>query len=152
MMRTGDDKRMAFASRVICLGMFVFCVGVLPAPAQQTVTSATLSGRVEDEQGAAVRGATVNDTNVNDRPAGLGRNTGRGFDYASLDLRLSRRFTLGERLKLETIVEGFNVLDRANLQLPNNTFGTGATPPASFARATAADNPRQVQFGLRLDF
>jgi hypothetical protein len=93
-----------------------------------------------------------NDTNVNDRPAGLGRNTGRGFDYASLDLRLSRRFRMGERVKLETMVEGFNVLNRSNLQLPNNTFGTGATPLASFGRPTAADNPRQVQFGLRLDF
>jgi len=92
------------------------------------------------------------DTNVNDRPAGLGRNTGRGFDYASLDLRLSRRFRLGERLKLETIAEGFNVLNRANLQLPNNTFGTGSTPLPSFGRPTAADSPRQIQFGLRLDF
>ena len=29
------------------------------------------------------------DTNNNDRPLGFGRNTGRGFDFASLDLRLS---------------------------------------------------------------
>ena len=93
-----------------------------------------------------------NDTNVNDRPAGVGRNTGRGFDYASLDVRLNRRFRLGERVSLETIVEGFNVLNRANLQLPNNTFGTGATPLASFGRPTAADSPRQIQFGLRLNF
>ena len=93
-----------------------------------------------------------NDTNVNDRPAGLGRNTGRGFDYASLDLRLGRRFLIGERASLETIVEGFNVLNRANLQLPNNTFGTGATPLASFGRPTAADSPRQIQLGLRLNF
>jgi hypothetical protein len=100
-----------------------------------------------------VTGADRNlDTNVNDRPAGVGRNTGRGFDFASLDLRLSRRFHLGERVNLETIIEGFNVLNRANLQLPNNTFGTGATPNASFGRPTAADNPRQIQFGLRLNF
>jgi hypothetical protein len=100
-----------------------------------------------------VTGADRNlDTNVNDRPAGVGRNTGRGFNFASLDLRLSRRFGFGERMNLETIVEGFNVLNRANLQLPNNTFGTGATPLASFGRPTAADNPRQVQFGLRLNF
>ena len=94
-----------------------------------------------------------NDTNVNDRPAGLGRNTGRGFDYASLDLRLSRRIRFGERLNLETIVEGFNVLNRANLQLPNNTLN--AANPATlvtFGRPTAADSPRQIQFGLRLNF
>ncbi|HWW77242.1 MAG TPA: hypothetical protein VNZ44_17700, partial [Pyrinomonadaceae bacterium] len=92
------------------------------------------------------------DTNANDRPAGLGRNTGRGFDYASLDLRLSRRFRLNEHVSLEALAEGFNVLNRANLQLPNNTFGAGATPPASFGRAGAADNPRQIQLGLRLNF
>lgn len=93
-----------------------------------------------------------NDTNVNDRPVGVGRNTGRGFNFASLDLRLSRRFGLSERIKLEAMVEGFNVLNRANLQLPNGTFGTGSTPSASFGRPTAADNSRQMQFGLRLDF
>jgi hypothetical protein len=94
-----------------------------------------------------------NDTNVNDRPAGLGRNTGRGFDFASLDLRLSRRVRLGEHTNLEVIAEGFNVLNRANLQLPNNTLNP-ANPSTlvSFGRPTAADNPRQIQFGLRLNF
>jgi hypothetical protein len=92
------------------------------------------------------------DTNVNDRPAGVGRNTGRGFDSAALDLRLSRRWRVGERAGFEVIAEGFNVLNRANLQLPNNVFGAGTTPLRGFGLPTAADNPRQVQFGLRLDF
>jgi hypothetical protein len=94
-----------------------------------------------------------NDTNVNDRPAGLGRNTGRGFDFSSLDLRLNRRIPLGEHTNLEVIAEGFNVLNRANLQLPNNTLNP-ASPSTllTFGRPTAADNPRQIQFGLRLNF
>ncbi|HEU4596324.1 MAG TPA: carboxypeptidase regulatory-like domain-containing protein [Pyrinomonadaceae bacterium] len=92
------------------------------------------------------------DTNFNDRPAGVGRNTGRGFDSASLDLRLSRRFALTERTAFEFIVEGFNVLNRANLQLPNNVHGPGDAPLPAFGRATAAADPRQIQFGLRLDF
>ena len=93
------------------------------------------------------------DTNVNDRPAGVGRNTGRGFDFAALDLRLSRRFPLGERASVETMIEGFNVLNRANLQLPGTTYNP-ANPATlqTFGRPTAADNPRQVQFGLRLSF
>ena len=41
------------------------------------------------------------DTNNNDRPVGVGRNTGRGFDFASLDLRLRRRFRITERVSLE---------------------------------------------------
>jgi hypothetical protein len=92
------------------------------------------------------------DTNFNDRPVGVGRNTGLGFDYSSLDLRLSRRFRFTERVGLEAIVEGFNVLNHANLQLPNNTFGTGTAPLPSFGLATAASDPRQFQLGLRLDF
>jgi hypothetical protein len=92
------------------------------------------------------------DTNVNDRPVGVGRNTGRGFDFASLDLRLSRKFSITERAKLETIIESFNTLNRTNLQLPNRVIGTGPAPLASFGRATAAADPRQLQFGLRLSF
>ncbi|MBA2732199.1 MAG: hypothetical protein H0U54_04830 [Acidobacteria bacterium] len=92
------------------------------------------------------------DTNFNDRPVGRGRNTARGFDFASLDLRLSRKFRFSERLGLEAIAEGFNVLNRANFQVPNNTFGTGQTPLASFGRPTAASDSRQIQFGLRLSF
>jgi hypothetical protein len=92
------------------------------------------------------------DTNFNDRPVGVGRNTGRGFDTASLDLRLSRKFHLTDRFGLEAIVEGFNVLNRANLQLPNNVFGTGQTPLATFGNPTAANDPRQIQLGLRLSF
>ncbi|HEX8142079.1 MAG TPA: TonB-dependent receptor [Pyrinomonadaceae bacterium] len=92
------------------------------------------------------------DTNTNDRPLGVGRNTGRGFDFAALDLRLSRKFRLAEHLNLETIVEGFNVLNRANLQIPNNIFGTGSTPSATFGLPNSAADARQFQLGLRLDF
>jgi hypothetical protein len=93
-----------------------------------------------------------NDSNANDRPLGVGRNTGRGFNFASFDLRLSRRIRLTERFGMEVIAEGFNLFNRANYQLPNNTFGSGTTPPAAFGRPTAAADPRQIQFGLRLSF
>ncbi|MGH9903957.1 MAG: hypothetical protein ACRD8U_00060, partial [Pyrinomonadaceae bacterium] len=92
------------------------------------------------------------DTNANDRPVGVARNSGKGFNFASLDLRLSRRFRLTERVQVETLIEGFNVFNRANLQLPNNVFGPGAQPLASLGQPTAASDPRQLQFGLRLNF
>jgi hypothetical protein len=92
------------------------------------------------------------DTNFNDRPVGVGRNTGRGFDFASLDLRLSRRFNLTERVKLEALAEGFNLFNRANLQIPNNVFGPGLAPLSTFGQATAASEPRQIQFGLRFSY
>jgi hypothetical protein len=92
------------------------------------------------------------DTNNNDRPLGVGRNTGRGFDYASLDLRLSRRFRLTENVELQLLAEGFNVLNRSNFGVPNNTFGSGATPAPAFGQPTAAFDPRQFQFGMRVNF
>ncbi|HYJ89647.1 MAG TPA: carboxypeptidase regulatory-like domain-containing protein [Pyrinomonadaceae bacterium] len=92
------------------------------------------------------------DTNFNDRPLGVGRNAGRGFGSTTLDLRLSRKFQLTERVRLEAIAEGFNVFNRANFQVPNNVFGTGATPLPTFGRPTAASDPRQIQFGLRVNF
>lgn len=92
------------------------------------------------------------DTNFNDRPAGLGRNTGRGFDTATLDLRLSHRHHFGERVGLEASVEAFNVFNRANYQVPNNVFGTGLTPLPNFGQPLAASDPRQVQLGLRFIF
>jgi len=48
------------------------------------------------------------------------------------------------------MAESFNALNRSNLQFPNSTWGTGATPVATFGAATAAADPRQMQFGLRL--
>ncbi len=90
------------------------------------------------------------DTNNNDRPVGVGRNTGKGFDFASFDLRLSRRVRFTEHVGLEFLVEGFNLFNRSNLAIPNNTFGTGTTPLPSFGQPTAAFDPRQFQFGLKL--
>ncbi len=92
------------------------------------------------------------DTNNNDRPLGVGRNTGRGFDFASLDLRASKRFKLTERVDLQLIAEGFNILNRANFGVPNNTFGSGANPLPSFGQPTQAFDPRQFQFGMKVSF
>ena len=92
------------------------------------------------------------DSNNNDRPVGVGRNTGRGFDYASLDLRVSRRFKFNERVDLQLLVEGFNVLNRANFGVPNNTFGSGVNPLPTFNKPTSAFDPRQFQFGMKVSF
>jgi hypothetical protein len=92
------------------------------------------------------------DTNNNDRPVGIGRNTGRGFDFASFDIGLSRRFNLTERIGLDVLAEGFNLFNRANFGMPNNTYGPGTTPLATFGQPTAAFDPRQFQFGLKVSF
>ena len=92
------------------------------------------------------------DSNNNDRPAGLGRNTAKGFDFSSFDLRLARRFQITERFNLELLAEGFNLFNRADFSVPNNTFGTGSSPLPAFGKPTAAFDPRQIQLGFRLNF
>jgi len=92
------------------------------------------------------------DSNNNDRPVGVGRNTGRGFDFASLDLRVSRKIRLTERVDLQLLAEGFNVLNRANFGVPINTFGPGTTPAPRFGLPTQAFDPRQFQFGMKVSF
>ena len=92
-----------------------------------------------------------NDTNVNDRPVGVSRNSARAFDSASLDMRVARLFRL-DRVQVEASVEAFNLLNRTNLLFPNNTFGTGTVPLPAFGRPTAAADPRQLQLGIRVQF
>jgi hypothetical protein len=85
----------------------------------------------------------------------IGRNAGTGFDFFSLNTRLSRTFALTERYKLETLAEAFNALNHRNDEVPNGTFGTGAyptTPNATFKQATQVGEPRSVEFGLRLTY
>ncbi len=87
------------------------------------------------------------DSTLNDRPVGVARNSGEGFDFESVDLRVSRRFSVTNSLAVEAIFEAFNVLNRKNYQVPNNSFGS-----PTFGQPTAVNDPRQLQVGLKLSF
>ncbi len=101
---------------------------------------------------------TANATNTcaNALPGTLiGRNAGIGFDTFNLSTRLSRTIPLGDRFRLQAIVEAFNALNHRNDQIPNGTFGTGAYPTAPssvFHQATAVGDPRNIQLAARLSF
>jgi hypothetical protein len=99
---------------------------------------------------------TNKDTNNNDRPAGVARNAGEAFGFDSLDMRLERTFRINERWRIAAMADGFNLLNHANFQLPNNVFGTGAYPGTptnpALGQPTAAADPRQIQLGLKVTF
>jgi hypothetical protein len=88
----------------------------------------------------------------------LGRNMGLTHGYASLDLRLTRVVRFGEDLRLEVIAEGFNLFNRFNEAAASpfmedvNTFGQRSSNGRYYSRPTASYDPRQFQFGLRLNF
>jgi len=90
------------------------------------------------------------------RGAVIGRNSGTGFDFFSLNARLSRSFALTERVKLEAVAEAFNALNHRNDAIPNGTFGTGridaAPVNATFGQATAVNDPRSLQLAARISF
>ncbi len=99
--------------------------------------------------------ATTNACTEGLKGAVLPRNTGIGFDFFSLNARLSRTFALTERVKLQAIAEAFNTLNHRNDMIPNGTWGTNAypsTPNASFGAATAVGDPRSVQLAARFSF
>jgi hypothetical protein len=88
----------------------------------------------------------------------LGRNFGLTHRYISLDLRVAKLVPIGERLRLELIAEGFNLFNRFNEAAASpfitdvNLFNQRAGNGRYFSRPTAAFDPRQFQFGLKLNF
>lgn len=88
----------------------------------------------------------------------LGRNFGLTHDYISLDLRVSKLVPLGERVRLELIAEGFNLFNRFNEASASpfiddvRAFNQRAGNGRYYSRPTAAFDPRQFQFGLKLNF
>jgi len=83
------------------------------------------------------------------------RNAGVGGDFFSLNLRVSRAFPITRGMRIEGLVEAFNLTNRVNTLTRNATFGPGAYPTNSnptFNRITAVGDPRTFQFGLRMTF
>ena len=88
----------------------------------------------------------------------LGRNMGLTHGYFSVDARLTRKVRIGERVSLDIIAEGFNLFNRFNEAAGNpfyqvvNSFGQRAGNGRYYSRPTSSFDPRQFQFGMKLNF
>ena len=83
------------------------------------------------------------------------RNAGIGSNFFTLNLRASRSFRIGANVRLEGLIEAFNVTDRVNPLTRNNTFGPGSYPSSpvpSFNTITAVGDSRTLQLGARFTF
>src|SRR5258707_9882071 len=103
---------------------------------------------------------------TNDRPIGAALNTGLGPDYIDFDMRITRRFKMGDRANLQILAEGFNLANRTNYASVNNIVGPrvqGSTFNvhgfAADAATTSLATPlvftssfpmRQLQLGIRI--
>jgi Carboxypeptidase regulatory-like domain len=80
----------------------------------------------------------------------LGRNPYVTPNFFQFDLRLSRRFPLGERFKLDVIADAFNLTNRLNVAAVNQLCDPGSSSTCSAGQPTAAYDARQFQFALKV--
>jgi hypothetical protein len=96
-----------------------------------------------------------NDTQVNDRPAGVGRFSERGPAFFTTDFNISKAFFLSaaragggvSRTNVNVFVNMTNAFNRTNLGNPS-----GVMTSPNFGRSTSAENPREIEAGVRFQF
>jgi len=80
-------------------------------------------------------------------PGTEGRNVITGPDFKNWDTSVERRVRLSERANLVLRAEVFNLTNHPNFDRPGLTFGT-----SNFGRVSSAQNSRQLQFSMRLNW
>ncbi|MGH9845054.1 MAG: hypothetical protein ACREEM_40580, partial [Blastocatellia bacterium] len=83
------------------------------------------------------------------RYGSAGRNILSGPGFKSWDISLSKNNRLTERFNLQFRAEFFNAFNNVNFGQPNRLFNV--TAPL-FGSITTASRPREIQFGLKLEF
>ena len=93
----------------------------------------------------------------------IGRNVGKGPSFATFDMRVTRKLSFSEHMRLDLTVEAFNLLNRLNFSSVNNTVGAffpttvnvrgnhdvGPSSPLGF---TSAFDARRIQLGAKFRF
>ncbi len=96
----------------------------------------------------------------------ISRNAGQGFPSFTINTRLSRTFSLGERYKLQGLAQAFNLVNTRNDLFPSGSYGSscyypsslGATGtaacvvPSTFGQPTNSADPRSIEFAAKLSF
>lgn len=129
------------------------------APIYQYYSGRPFDGTISGSGGGA---GAINASGGASRFPWLPRNNFRFPNIWNVDLRLSRRFTIKENMKLELLGEMFNIFNRTQVTSLNTTFynlnnTTGVlTYNTAFGAITEASGTlfreRQVQFAARFQF
>ncbi len=75
----------------------------------------------------------------------LGRNSGVSPWTVFDDVRIARRISFGERMSLDAMVDIFNIANRYNVAAVSPLY-------TNSGQATAAYDPRQIQFGMKVNW
>ena len=87
---------------------------------------------------------------VTDPFAPVSRGAFRGPSFVSFDVSLMKRFAIGERAVLHFDANVFNVFNRANFRPPQSNLSSAFF--GQISGSALAATPRQIQFGLKLQF
>jgi hypothetical protein len=77
-----------------------------------------------------------------------GRNHFRAAPYVNLDMRIAKRFSITERVRVEVLIEFFNVLNRANPAAVQQF----QNPSIPLGKPLQSLPGREGQVGIRIDF
>jgi hypothetical protein len=169
---SSDDQRHRFT--LAAVWMLKYGRG-LPNKARRIFQGWELSGILTAQSGVPYSGLINFDLNndgnfATDRTPGVGRNTFYTPATVSLDSRLTRNISLGERAKLQVIWEAFNVLNHSNITGVNNVQYTvsavssdcGIAPSpclvpqnrglSAFGTPTSSSGARIMQIAVRVTF
>ena len=137
------------------------------------VSSVTTFGSGRPVNARVVGDANLDGNTSNDRLPGVRRNAFTGPDYATTDLRLTRKLRVNDRVRLELVAESFNLFNRDNKRVDvsddgflntaaqfvaySETIGSGHYPAhfrdsGHFLQANNAYASRQVQVAVKLSF
>ena len=75
------------------------------------------------------------------------RNSVLGPGFVNLDMSLQKVWQLRESMGLQFRVDGYNTVNHPNFNVPGRIFGA-----SNFGVITSAQDPREMQFALKLDF
>jgi outer membrane receptor protein involved in Fe transport len=144
------------------------------AVARAVFSGYILSGIVQAQSGSPYSALVGNDPNndgnrANDRLPGTVRNQFTTPSVYQFDGRITRVIPFNESVRLRLMLEAFNIFNRANVVLVNNTFynltggvlvaptavtafGTPRTFSSPASGTTTFASPRQLQLGIKFDF
>jgi hypothetical protein len=181
------DQRQRFVGNVIWIPQFTkkvtnrtlryvvdgFAFSTITTIATGQPVTGTISGNPAGAIAGGPTGGAVNNsgTATGGRSPGLPRNLYTGPGMGDVDFRISRNFTITERLKLSLLGEAFNVFNHTNVfavntqQYTYTAAGSGAcsghsngclVPVSSFLTPSATNNnlygARQLQISGRITF
>jgi hypothetical protein len=80
------------------------------------------------------------------------RNSFYGDGFQNTDFSVIKRFRFGENKAFRIQADFFNLFNNVNLLNPSNALGTNSIGSLNFGQASAATDPRRIQFAARFDF